>query len=434
MQGFDPKQITGGCSGALRQEFRELEILDEVTRLRFIGKLPSHVEGITRNSIISSFRKWKGNQYVPSTVHSSIRWSTRSPWMESEILNLDDRLALLEKMSEKRKKGNREVDKPERSLASSKVVAQLGLGKPNTQKRRRSSGLPRLLSATSTHPSNKQKVVSPPGIPNGRHYSAPVGMRWSQNSCAYDSVFTPIYVQWCANRNWQEYIRRKGSPAANLLVDGFIRYEAGQGTLESARDAVRRYMARSQSDAVFGAYASIWEVCNVLLKMNEIIWEKFYLCPNGHNVLHSDDSRTLLSAAIQFASIAQWASVGTEQTTTRCRVCRCLVSIQLKLRTTPPLLAFEFSAQPTININHSLSLQLENRVQKYSLTTVIYYSHNHFTTQIITRDGRVWFYDGMLITDPTVEPTLHCTGSINDPSFDVQVCRGASPCAAFYCL
>ena len=72
LQGFDPKQITGGCLGALRQEFRELELLDEITRLRYLGKLPLHVEGSTRNSVVTSFREWKGNQYVPSIVHSSI--------------------------------------------------------------------------------------------------------------------------------------------------------------------------------------------------------------------------------------------------------------------------------------------------------------------------------------------------------------------------
>ena len=33
LQGFDPKQITGGCSVALRQEFRELELLDEIIRM-----------------------------------------------------------------------------------------------------------------------------------------------------------------------------------------------------------------------------------------------------------------------------------------------------------------------------------------------------------------------------------------------------------------
>jgi hypothetical protein len=39
--------ITGGCSGALRQEFRELELLDEITRLHYIHKLPENVAGCT---------------------------------------------------------------------------------------------------------------------------------------------------------------------------------------------------------------------------------------------------------------------------------------------------------------------------------------------------------------------------------------------------
>lgn len=33
LQGFDARKITGGCSGALRQEFRELELLDEITSI-----------------------------------------------------------------------------------------------------------------------------------------------------------------------------------------------------------------------------------------------------------------------------------------------------------------------------------------------------------------------------------------------------------------
>ena len=34
LQGFDPQKIAGKCSGALHQEFRELEILVEITQLR----------------------------------------------------------------------------------------------------------------------------------------------------------------------------------------------------------------------------------------------------------------------------------------------------------------------------------------------------------------------------------------------------------------
>ena len=38
VQGFDPKIITGGASGYLRQEFRELELLDEITKLKYEKK------------------------------------------------------------------------------------------------------------------------------------------------------------------------------------------------------------------------------------------------------------------------------------------------------------------------------------------------------------------------------------------------------------
>ena len=69
LQGFDTYKITGGASGALRQEFRELEMLDDITTLRYNGKLPSSVVGDRRNDLISAFRLLKGEKYVPSNVH-----------------------------------------------------------------------------------------------------------------------------------------------------------------------------------------------------------------------------------------------------------------------------------------------------------------------------------------------------------------------------
>ena len=75
LQGFDTKKITGKASGALRQEFRDLELLDEITRLRYIGKLPESVQGNRRNALIHTFRQYKGLTYVPDSVHPSIRWN-----------------------------------------------------------------------------------------------------------------------------------------------------------------------------------------------------------------------------------------------------------------------------------------------------------------------------------------------------------------------
>jgi hypothetical protein len=55
LQGFDPRKITGRASGALRQEFRDLELLDEITKLRYLGKLPGSVNGDRCNTLIHSF-------------------------------------------------------------------------------------------------------------------------------------------------------------------------------------------------------------------------------------------------------------------------------------------------------------------------------------------------------------------------------------------
>ncbi|KAF8220052.1 hypothetical protein L208DRAFT_1336022 [Tricholoma matsutake] len=75
LQGFDAYKITGGASGALHQEFRELEMLDDITTLRYNGKLPSSVVGNSRNDLISTFHLVKGGKYVPSKVHRAIWWN-----------------------------------------------------------------------------------------------------------------------------------------------------------------------------------------------------------------------------------------------------------------------------------------------------------------------------------------------------------------------
>ncbi|KAJ7241824.1 hypothetical protein C8J57DRAFT_1084734, partial [Mycena rebaudengoi] len=65
MQGFDTSQITtgSGISSYLRQELRELEILDDITRLRFKGVLPKHITGLYRISFLRSYQAWKGTNY-----------------------------------------------------------------------------------------------------------------------------------------------------------------------------------------------------------------------------------------------------------------------------------------------------------------------------------------------------------------------------------
>ena len=73
MQPFNADILTGGITSSLRQEFRELELLDVITKMRWKETISSKVTGITRSELIHSFRKWKGEAYTPSTMHSALQ-------------------------------------------------------------------------------------------------------------------------------------------------------------------------------------------------------------------------------------------------------------------------------------------------------------------------------------------------------------------------
>jgi len=60
---------------------------------------------------------------------------------------------------------------------------------------------------------------------------------------------------------------------------------------------------------------------------------------------------------------------------------------------------------------------------------VIYYTNQYFTAQIVTHDGRLWFYDGMLCVNPDIEPTLGPVGSIHD-ALNMHTSKGGQACAA----
>ena len=63
----------------MKQEFHELELLDEITRLRYEGKLPDNIEGNFINPLIKAYQTWKGTDYVPHQTHPAVKWSVKDP-------------------------------------------------------------------------------------------------------------------------------------------------------------------------------------------------------------------------------------------------------------------------------------------------------------------------------------------------------------------
>ena len=69
---LDEEKVTCGVNGFLRQEFRELEILDEITRLRYEGYLPPQITGVNRRDLLIKYQNWKGGNYQPIHLHHAI--------------------------------------------------------------------------------------------------------------------------------------------------------------------------------------------------------------------------------------------------------------------------------------------------------------------------------------------------------------------------
>jgi len=64
VQAFMDKKITSGISGYLRQEFRELEILNTITKRAYEGRLPETVKGRLRNVIIRAYHSLRCQYHV----------------------------------------------------------------------------------------------------------------------------------------------------------------------------------------------------------------------------------------------------------------------------------------------------------------------------------------------------------------------------------
>ena len=72
VQPFNSDKLTSGIAGSLKQEFRELQLLAEITKMHWEETISLKVTGITRSELIHSFRKWEGERYILATMHSAL--------------------------------------------------------------------------------------------------------------------------------------------------------------------------------------------------------------------------------------------------------------------------------------------------------------------------------------------------------------------------
>jgi hypothetical protein len=103
--------------------------LDEISKLRYEGKVPDHIQGNFRNPLISVYQKWTGTDYVPPLTHPALKWSVKDPMLLLSVVT-DAPWRIIDKKKKKE-------EKSEATSIQSGFVAAKGIVPAKSGKKRK---------------------------------------------------------------------------------------------------------------------------------------------------------------------------------------------------------------------------------------------------------------------------------------------------------
>ncbi|KAG6834237.1 hypothetical protein H0H93_011007, partial [Arthromyces matolae] len=214
---FDKQKITGRASSSLRQEFRDLEFLDEISKLRYLGKLPENMYDAPRRcDLIAAFRETQSTAYTPPHLHRALKWTPRDPYVvESEV---EHEWRIL----------GPESTKPTNPEAKDAVALGTECNLP-------SQSLKRKCSSPQNRVDSKNAFTDEAFTET--FTQAPVGPKWANNSCAYDSVLSIIYNMWLP-------LSRRDKFTLDTRAETLLKWQVENGSLDisAARERLRLRM------------------------------------------------------------------------------------------------------------------------------------------------------------------------------------------------
>ena len=405
--GFHPSKIMGGASGALRQEFRDLELLDEITTLHYENKLPKNIAmADRRNTIVALFREMKGLQHMPSKMHGALRWNKRDPYLVSEgLANNVVEWRIIEPRSAKKVQLASEI-------STNNKRDQVLTEKPEQNKKLKSS------HGTASH--------ADPHLPP--KLLVPIGTQWENNSCAYDAICTVLFNIWREDPagitlSWNE-LDNDLLVTLTAAFETHVDFHTGSPSysLEQIRDDLRHHLACISDEFRFGRYASVHAVMNRLLESREPVTMSIRRCRDNHPV----DSNEMFSNSceIMTAGASSTTDHGIQEhmdnfsipLSVKCLACEKELVRSFSFAFHPPLLCIELW-QGLGLLDSILNINAGGLGRRYKLRGIIYFSGEHFTSRIIARNGLVWFHDGMftgssLVYESADFSTIPIEGSI----------------------
>ena len=388
IQGFDEKKITGGASGYLRQEFRELEMLDEVTKLKFNGELPKAVNGQLRNVILKQYRIMKGVSYCPKNIAAPLRWTKDNP-MEMLPVVTDTPWTIIDASGIK---GKHIVPK---------TAHQYFVSAKGSIPVQAVSGMKRKIDEMNDEKDNEPMENINKKLKAMSEYNENLkGLLWDGEnySCSYDALYTILFNIWSFSPiKWKRIFSRLG-PFSASLSDGFKDLQKEKSDFETIRDKIRSELHHHNPEHFpYGQVGTdIGELIRSMFSQNEHSVQCQSTCVSCNrtvpqsvdigSVVYIKNSKVMTPINKLFQKM--------QQHTESCSICQSPTNVTQRYDSIPNLLTFMPSGHK-VAISKSIQiLSMNGPSTIVPIRGIIYLGGFHFTARVITPGKKVFYHDG----------------------------------------
>ena len=383
----------------------------------------NNIGGLLRRETIYAFREWKGSLYVPKTVPNILKWTKADPW---ENIKPEEgefwKIIAPKKTSAKPtvKQNNQENATANKQTAvtsmfipakSSKGLQTVSIDERTNIKRKRDSDNMNIIDNLANDSKHKDKKMRLDTYNSCTEMDW--GFEWSNNSCAYDSLFSILYCLFkTSNTIWSESLLTL-NPTFTLLSNMFTNIQNKVTSAEDARDNMR-VILNNLDTTLYPLDNNLGT--DIISLSKEILGEvrKYYFrrhrcthCNTTQNHIHdrheANHSWLLQFSADQWKNQVNAIGTGNRKSTTDWIQANLLEKANSVCSncTTTLINELAFVSMPTffqcyidkVNIKWDYTFILGGA--KYRLCGLIYYGAFHFTTRIITSDKSIWFNDSM---------------------------------------
>ncbi len=419
LPALNPRKIQGGCSGHLRQEFRELELLDYITLLLYEGTLPPLVFGDRRYDLLTRFQSHVGNAFVPPSMERPIVWGTYDPLHPTECSTFEwDVKSMPHVLNSVLCDGDDShlIESVKSCTIQDTSLTQGSINPEEMQGVRAESPVQRRSVSPAKCPGKRKDRPecdnnSPADVTskkrqinryNRMSLADPVSCAWYNNSCPFDSLIFVIANVWRSDpRKYSKSFSEINSIWMGNLSTSLTSYTEGKYSLEQVRDYMRRKLHREFSSTfIYGKETSPGAVAEKWFTSQTPFMTVSCRCDNGHVTravnYFSCGISPLASRDQTTRTIQQYlTSTKTYGSGIICSECGNHTIKHEKYHLSPSLLPVYIEGSTTVP-EQTFTLHVEGEDVMYVITGVVYYGAAHFTARYVDDDGIVWFNDGYI--------------------------------------